>query len=86
MFRPLKAAAASRQSVWTVVLDEFLLLILASNYPMLFSSSGIGRHVNVKWSIVAGELCRKTEDIRMFKTEKQCKERWLNHLNPFLNK
>ena len=38
------------------------------------------------WSKVAQEYNKNIEQIRNFKTGKQCKERWNNHINPVLIK
>jgi len=43
------------------------------------------RAIDIKWSKVAMDLS-KAARTSSFKTSKQCRERWLNHLNPFLNK
>lgn len=38
------------------------------------------------WSQISQEFNKNFEQMRFFRTEKQCKERWFNHLSPFLNK
>ena len=70
------------KSHWNQRLDELLLLILGTSHPESFKT-GDGK---IKWVLVARELCLRIGDIREFKTDKQCKERWLNHLNPYLRR
>ena len=40
----------------------------------------------VPWTGIALECSKGIENIFHFKTDKQCKEKWLNHLNPLLNR
>ena len=70
-------------SQWSQQWDELLIMILGTYYPMVFRPIG---QEKVKWTIVARELCRRIDKIGMFKSDKQCKERWLNHLNPYLKR
>ena len=50
--------------------------------PQLFNEF----EAKVSWSKVSYEMDKGLERIFLLKTEKQCKERWFNHLTPFLNK
>ena len=40
----------------------------------------------VDWKKVADEYNREVAQIQLYFTGRQCKERWFNHLCPFLNK
>jgi hypothetical protein len=40
----------------------------------------------VNWKKISQDFCMKIGDLKDFKTQKQCKERWLNHLNPDLKR
>ena len=40
----------------------------------------------ISWVAVSKEFNQQIEELRFFKSEKQCKERWFNHLSPFLKK
>jgi len=40
----------------------------------------------IKWHKISFELNKSTFFPKNFKTDKQCKEHWNNHLNPFVNK
>ena len=42
--------------------------------------------LQISWSKISFELNRDTYCPKGFKTDKQCKEHWNNHLNPFVNK
>ena len=41
-------------------------------------------HGTKQWKVIANELNRKTEDGN--RTGKQCRERWLNYVNPEINR
>ena len=51
-------------------------------YPACFTTS-FGK---VSWSKVSFEMSKSIEDIFQFPSDKQCKERWLNHLDPKLKR
>ena len=40
----------------------------------------------VSWTLISKEFNKEIEQLCFYKTEKQCRERWFNHLSPFLNK
>ena len=52
-------------------------------WPLILSRSG---STNVKWVKISFEMSKNYEEITHFKTNKQCKERWWNHLNPLNDK
>jgi len=73
----------NNQCYWTLRSDKLLVQIIKSLYPQLL---GTNTQINVKWRTVGMDFCRKIGDFNAFKTNKQCKERWQNHLNPHLKK
>ena len=44
----------------------------------------VGAHGTKKWSLIAQELKAKVNAVP--RTGKQCRTRWLNHLDPTINK
>ena len=54
--------------------------------PFLFQPRSNCMCLKVSWSDIAFEFNKEVQSIFCLKTDKQCKERWLNHLSPFLNK
>ena len=82
IFRSVNKGLFAVKSQWNQRLDELLLMILGTSYPESLKT-GDGK---IKWVLVAREICLRIGDIREFKTDKQCKERWLNHLNPYLRR
>ena len=52
------------------------------NYPAFFSTS-IGK---ISWTRISFEMSKGLQNIFEFPTDRQCKERWFNHLNPQLKK
>ena len=82
----LMLGIGDHQRCWTLRLDNLLIRIINSLYPRLVGTDGLIHEANVKWKTVAMDFCRKTGDFNAFKTQKQCKERWLNHLNPHLKR
>lgn len=51
--------------------------------PLIISNKN---PVKIKWVKIAYEFNKNFEEISKFKSNKQCKERWWNHLNPSTNK
>ena len=49
-------------------------------------STNSAQQLKVSWTLVSQEFNKEVQEIRFFKTEKQCKERWFNHLSPSLKK
>lgn len=52
--------------------------------PFLFQPRS--NYLKVSWSDIAFEFSKEIQKTCCLKTDKQCKERWFNHLSPFLNK
>jgi len=67
---------------WVSSLDNSLNQVLEEK----FKSNALKDNINVKWADVSRDYCRKIGNFNAFKTDKQCKERWMNHLNPQLKK
>ena len=44
------------------------------------------RQSKISWTAVSKEFNKEIQQMIYFKTEKKCKERWFNHLCPFLTK
>ena len=57
-------------------------------YPCLFDPNVQKADIprKIKWSKIAYEFNKNTNLTKDFKNYKQIKERWNNHLNPYLNK
>lgn len=70
------------KSYWNRNSDDLLVSIMRNSYPEVFKAMVR----NVRWMVIARELCQRLGDIKEFKTGKQCKERWLNHLSPYLKR
>ena len=49
-------------------------------------STNTAQQLNVSWTLVSKEFNKEVQELRFFRTEKQCKERWFNHLSPVLKK
>jgi len=70
----------------------FFFFLNLSNFPNFRETDGnlfvlsFEGAIDIKWSKVALDLSKAAKRGSTFKTSKQCRERWLNHLNPFLNK
>lgn len=62
----------------------FLWFKNRKNASFLFNPRSTPQKVH--WMDIALELSKATEGIFNLKTDKQCKERWFNHLSPFLNR
>ena len=60
--------------------------IFRKMYPSLFNLEQDYNKVKISWSQVSFEMSKEIQKIYFLKSDKQCKERWFNHLNPFLNK
>jgi hypothetical protein len=41
---------------------------------------------NFSWAEISKEFNKNIEQLIFFKSDKHCKERWFNHLSPFLKK
>ena len=75
------------QSKWTPQQDHHILRLLRQFYPNLFQrEESKDATSNVCWSKISYELSKITINPCEFKTDKKIKERWNNHLNPFVNK
>lgn len=61
----------------------FLFIYSLKKKRSSFSTSSNNRY---KWYDLAIELNKELNEIESFKTSKECKERWHNHLNPELKK
>jgi len=61
---------------------NYKFLKIRNFYPQVF----LGSQSKLNWAKISFEISKELENLNLFKTGKQCKERWLNHLNPFLNK
>ena len=82
IFQLIRNEKSAVKTHWNQNLDELLVLISGTLYPQTLKPIA----EKVKWIVVSREFCRRIGDIRFFMTDKQCKERWLNHLNPYLKR
>ena len=60
--------------------------IFSKLYPNFFKADIHQQSSKISWSKVSFEVSQYIKNYKFFKNAKQCKERWFNHLNPFLNK
>jgi len=58
---------------WTQDEDRLLTSIILEKGPK-------------KWKEIAFELNKKMEPQKTFRQGKQCRERWINHLDPSINR
>jgi len=58
---------------WTQEEDRLLSQIIQEKGPK-------------KWKEIAFELNKKMEPNKVFRQGKQCRERWINHLDPTINR
>jgi hypothetical protein len=73
------------QTAWTKKQEVKLLELIKLQYPMLFDCK-TQNFKGIKWSQLAFELSKDSFSPYGFKNFRQCKERWNNYLNPFLNR
>lgn len=74
---------------WTSEQDNALLDVIKKYYPLMFESTAGMKTIiayKIKWSKVSYEFNKMTNSFDAFKKDCQCRGRWLNHLNPSLNK
>ena len=74
------------QAKWIPFQDDRLLRIMHHFYPFLFEKNQNNNENLISWSKIAYEFNKITVLAKDFKNNKKCKERWNNHLNPFVNK
>ena len=75
------------RSQWSDSQKETLSKVMSDVFPHFLMNDGKVNHwKNVSWSKVAYELNKSTISSEEFKTDRQCKECWNNHLNPLLKK
>lgn len=58
---------------WTQEEDKALMSIIQEKGPK-------------KWKEIASELNKKMAEYKIFRQGKQCRERWINHLDPAINR
>jgi hypothetical protein len=46
----------------------------------------IQKHGIKKWTLIAKDLSHQLKDLNVYRQAKQCRERWINHLDPTINK
>jgi len=64
-----------------------MLKIMKESYSFMFDISSQNLHgLKVKWAKISYELNKNTSLSQDFKKDSQCRERWFNHLNPYLNR
>ena len=82
-----RSAPKKNYEVLLTVLKESLIFLffLRKLYPSLFESKQ-NLKLKISWSQISHEMSKEIQKITFLKSDKQCKERWFNHLNPFLNK
>ena len=69
---------------YVILLENPSYLIFRKINGEVFNNHTIKFSVN--WKVVAIECNKKIEQISLFVTGKQCRERWFNYLCPFLRK
>lgn len=58
---------------WTQEEDEVLVQVINDKGPK-------------KWKEIAIELNKRLGNLKVFRQGKQCRERWINHLDPAINR
>jgi len=58
---------------WTQEEDEILVQVINDKGPK-------------KWKEIAIELNKRLGNLKVFRQGKQCRERWINHLDPTINR
>ncbi len=58
---------------WTQEEDEILIQVINDKGPK-------------KWKEIAIELNKRLGNLKVFRQGKQCRERWINHLDPTINR
>ncbi len=75
------------QAKWLQIQDDHLIDLMHQYNPLKFKAPALNINSNtISWSKISYELNKITVFAKDFKNNKKCKERWNNHLNPFVNK
>ena len=73
-------------SKWNIAQDFILIQCIRQLYPEVSFRTQDSAFMKIDWSRICFEVNKPTIRPRDFKNSKKCRERWLNHLAPFVNK
>ena len=73
-------------SKWNKAQEFILIQNIRQLYPEVYSRTQDNAFTEMDWSRISFEVNKSTIRPMDFKNSKKCRERWLNHLAPFVNK